>query len=173
MNIQPDNGYFGWTNKRFYWHSQNSRLWKSLCGICTCVFAFGFNELRSVFLTLSLCLHVYVCRYSKLSDPANWLKINQTNGQITTMALLDRESIYVKNNVYEATFLAFDNGKSGKSGWVCVLWWSDEQWHVLTIKSRHCLSGYVPLSSRLNKLQALTWNLLAVIHAPETCFENY
>lgn len=56
------------------------------------------------------------CRYSKLSDPANWLKINRTNGQITTMALLDRESIFVKNNVYEATFLAFDNGKSGKSG---------------------------------------------------------
>lgn len=32
------------------------------------------------------------------------------------MALLDRESMFVKNNVYEATFLAFDNGKSGKSG---------------------------------------------------------
>ena len=56
-----------------------------------------------------------VCRYSKLSDPANWLRINRTNGQISTMALLDRESMYVKNNVYEATFLAFDNGKSGKS----------------------------------------------------------
>ncbi|KAE8298039.1 Cadherin-4 Retinal cadherin [Larimichthys crocea] len=54
-----------------------------------------------------------IVRYSKLSDPANWLKINRTNGQITTMALLDRESMYVKNNVYEATFLAFDNGKSG------------------------------------------------------------
>ena len=56
-----------------------------------------------------------MCRYSKLSDPANWLRINRTNGQISTMALLDRESMYVKNNVYEATFLAFDNGKSGKS----------------------------------------------------------
>lgn len=65
------------------------------------------------FITLRVC--VRVCRYSKLSDPANWLKINRTNGQITTMALLDRESMYVKNNVYEATFLAFDNGKSGKS----------------------------------------------------------
>ncbi|CAF96546.1 unnamed protein product [Tetraodon nigroviridis] len=54
-----------------------------------------------------------IVRYSKLSDPANWLKINRTNGQITTMALLDRESMFVKNNVYEATFLAFDNGKSG------------------------------------------------------------
>ncbi|KAI4826526.1 hypothetical protein KUCAC02_029972, partial [Chaenocephalus aceratus] len=57
-----------------------------------------------------------VCRYSKLSDPANWLKINRTNGQITTMALLDRESMYVKNNVYEATFLAFDNGSPQASG---------------------------------------------------------
>lgn len=68
-------------------------------------------------LLLSQCIFVFLCenRYSKLSDPANWLKINRTNGQITTMALLDRESMYVKNNVYEATFLAFDNGKSGKS----------------------------------------------------------
>uniref|UniRef100_A0A8C3AB10 Cadherin-4 n=1 Tax=Cyclopterus lumpus TaxID=8103 RepID=A0A8C3AB10_CYCLU len=57
-----------------------------------------------------------IVRYSKLSDPANWLKINRTNGQITTMALLDRESMYVKNNVYEATFLAFDNGSPQASG---------------------------------------------------------
>lgn len=87
------------------------------------MFAFGFNE-PSVFLSLSLFVSVAVRvhRYSKLSDPANWLKINRTNGQITTMALLDRESMYVKNNVYEATFLAFDNGKSGKSGCLCVSW---------------------------------------------------
>ncbi|XP_071399279.1 cadherin-4-like, partial [Centroberyx affinis] len=51
-------------------------------------------------------------RYSKLNDPADWLSINRTNGQIVTTATLDRESIYVKNNVYEATFLATDNGKS-------------------------------------------------------------
>uniref|UniRef100_A0A8C6U3V4 Cadherin-4 n=1 Tax=Neogobius melanostomus TaxID=47308 RepID=A0A8C6U3V4_9GOBI len=57
-----------------------------------------------------------IVRYSKLSDPANWLRINRTNGQITTMATLDRESIYVKNNVYEATFLAFDNGSPQASG---------------------------------------------------------
>lgn len=53
-----------------------------------------------------------VCRYSKLSDPANWLHINTSNGQITTAAVLDRESLYTKNNVYEATFLAADNGES-------------------------------------------------------------
>ncbi|XP_037535052.1 cadherin-4 [Nematolebias whitei] len=57
-----------------------------------------------------------IVRYSKLSDPANWLKINRTNGQITTMALLDRESMYVKNNMYEATFLAYDNGSPQASG---------------------------------------------------------
>ncbi|NXJ48331.1 CADH4 protein, partial [Spizaetus tyrannus] len=55
-------------------------------------------------------------RYSKLSDPANWLNINATNGQITTAAVLDRESDYIKNNVYEATFLAADNGIPPTSG---------------------------------------------------------
>uniref|UniRef100_A0A2K6MB51 Cadherin-4 n=1 Tax=Rhinopithecus bieti TaxID=61621 RepID=A0A2K6MB51_RHIBE len=55
-------------------------------------------------------------RYSKLSDPANWLHINATNGQITTAAVLDRESLYTKNNVYEATFLAADNGIPPASG---------------------------------------------------------
>lgn len=49
-------------------------------------------------------------RYSKLSDPASWLHLNATNGQITTAAVLDRESVCIKNNVYEATFLAADNG---------------------------------------------------------------
>lgn len=55
-------------------------------------------------------------RYSKLSDPADWLHINTTNGQITTAAVLDRESLYIRNNVYEATFLAADNGAPGSGG---------------------------------------------------------
>nr|KAF6421894.1 cadherin 4 [Rousettus aegyptiacus] len=55
-------------------------------------------------------------RYSKLSDPANWLRINASNGQVTTAAALDRESLYVRNNVYEATFLAADNGAPPASG---------------------------------------------------------
>lgn len=38
--------------------------------------------------------------------------MNATNGQVTTAAVLDRESLYTKNNVYEATFLAADNGAS-------------------------------------------------------------
>uniref|UniRef100_A0A8C1G750 Cadherin-4 n=1 Tax=Cyprinus carpio TaxID=7962 RepID=A0A8C1G750_CYPCA len=55
-------------------------------------------------------------RYSKLTDPANWLKINRTNGRITTTAVLDRESPYMKKNVYEATFLAVDNGSPPATG---------------------------------------------------------
>jgi cadherin 4 type 1 (R-cadherin) len=50
-------------------------------------------------------------RYTKLNDPALWLSINRTSGQIVTIATLDRESTYVKNNVYEATFLAIDSGE--------------------------------------------------------------
>lgn len=50
-------------------------------------------------------------RYSKLSDPADWLRIDPNNGRINTIAILDRESPYVQNNLYNATFLATDNGK--------------------------------------------------------------
>lgn len=55
-------------------------------------------------------------RYSKLSDPGNWFKIDPATGVITTMAVLDRESLYVKNNMYNATFLATDNGIPPMSG---------------------------------------------------------
>ncbi|ETE67406.1 Cadherin-2, partial [Ophiophagus hannah] len=55
-------------------------------------------------------------RYSKLSDPANWLKIDPINGQITTTSILDRESPHVKNNMYNATFLAIDSGIPLMSG---------------------------------------------------------
>ncbi|XP_054901943.1 cadherin-4-like isoform X3 [Poeciliopsis prolifica] len=57
-----------------------------------------------------------IIRYSKLNDPANWLSINRTSGQIVTTGMLDRESVYVKNNIYEATFLATDNGSPEASG---------------------------------------------------------
>ncbi|MEQ2164787.1 Chromodomain-helicase DNA-binding protein [Goodea atripinnis] len=54
--------------------------------------------------------------YSKLSDPANWLMIDQNTGRIKTIAILDRESPYVKNSLYNATFLATDNGEKKASG---------------------------------------------------------
>ncbi|KAF5901002.1 cadherin-2, partial [Clarias magur] len=55
-------------------------------------------------------------RYSKLSDPADWLRIDPNNGRIATIAVLDRESPYVQNNLYNATFLATDNGIPPASG---------------------------------------------------------
>ncbi|KAF0035824.1 hypothetical protein F2P81_011136 [Scophthalmus maximus] len=52
------------------------------------------------------------------SDPdrLQMQQIIRTNGQIVTTAMLDRESVYVKNNIYEATFLATDNGSPAASG---------------------------------------------------------
>lgn len=55
-------------------------------------------------------------RYSKLYDPAGWLTVDPNTGRLTTIATLDRESPYVKNNMYNATFLASDNGVPPASG---------------------------------------------------------
>uniref|UniRef100_A0A4W5NM65 Cadherin 2 n=1 Tax=Hucho hucho TaxID=62062 RepID=A0A4W5NM65_9TELE len=55
-------------------------------------------------------------RYTRLSDPANWLRIDPNTGRITTIAVLDRESPYVKDNMYSATFLASDSGVPPASG---------------------------------------------------------
>ncbi|XP_061150988.1 cadherin-2 [Syngnathus typhle] len=55
-------------------------------------------------------------RYTKLSDPANWLRSDPSNGRVTTMAILDRESPFVKNSMYNATFLATDNGNPPATG---------------------------------------------------------
>ena len=69
--------------------------------------------MKCIWCVSNFSIDVSLCtlRYSKMNDPADWLAINRTNGQIVTTATLDRESIYVKNNIYEATFLATDNGK--------------------------------------------------------------
>lgn len=88
----------------------------------------GGRALGSSSMSLAHLPLLSLRRYSKLSDPANWLHINATNGQITTAAVLDRESLYIKNNVYEATFLAADNGAprsgqwGGAVGCSAVLW---------------------------------------------------
>ncbi|XP_075901214.1 cadherin-2-like [Nelusetta ayraudi] len=55
-------------------------------------------------------------RYSKISDPADWLEIDPLTGRISTIAVLDRESPSVKNNIYNVTFMALDNGIPPASG---------------------------------------------------------
>ncbi|XDV26358.1 hypothetical protein PO909_030102, partial [Leuciscus waleckii] len=49
-------------------------------------------------------------RYSTLSDPANWLRIDPMYGHITTIGVLDRESPFVQDNIYTAMFLVTDSG---------------------------------------------------------------
>ncbi|KAM4739810.1 cadherin-2-like [Anableps anableps] len=55
-------------------------------------------------------------RYSKIYDPANWLEIDSVYGRISTIAVLDRESPFIKNNLYNVTFTASDNGISPATG---------------------------------------------------------
>ncbi|NXG71502.1 CAD13 protein, partial [Baryphthengus martii] len=55
-------------------------------------------------------------RYSVYKDPAGWLEIHPTNGTIGTIAILDRESPYVHNNIYTALFLAIDSGNPPATG---------------------------------------------------------
>ncbi|XP_061404208.1 cadherin-4-like [Lethenteron reissneri] len=50
----------------------------------------------------------HIMRYGKLNDPANWLEIDPVTGDIRTRAPLDRESPYVVNNTYTATFSVVD-----------------------------------------------------------------
>ncbi|XP_008432407.2 cadherin-2 [Poecilia reticulata] len=51
-------------------------------------------------------------------DPDRYMQqtISPSTGRISTIAILDRESPYVKNSLYNATFLATDNGKTPASG---------------------------------------------------------
>uniref|UniRef100_H3CYP9 Cadherin 2, type 1, N-cadherin (neuronal) n=1 Tax=Tetraodon nigroviridis TaxID=99883 RepID=H3CYP9_TETNG len=55
-------------------------------------------------------------RYSKMYDPASWLRIDPFNGRISTIAILDRESPYVRNNQYNVTFVASDDDRPAASG---------------------------------------------------------
>ncbi|XP_069822187.1 cadherin-1-like [Dendropsophus ebraccatus] len=50
------------------------------------------------------------------NDPAGWLSVNPENGIITGNGQLDRESMYVKNNMYKAIILAVDNGSPVATG---------------------------------------------------------
>lgn len=50
-------------------------------------------------------------RFAVLRDPADWLSVNSFKGNVTTKAILDRESPHVHHNQYTALFIATDNGK--------------------------------------------------------------
>lgn len=49
-------------------------------------------------------------RYIKGEDPADWVTVDPVTGIITTSKILDRESSFVKDNIYSVTIYAVDNG---------------------------------------------------------------
>uniref|UniRef100_A0A3P8YLA3 Cadherin domain-containing protein n=1 Tax=Esox lucius TaxID=8010 RepID=A0A3P8YLA3_ESOLU len=54
--------------------------------------------------------------YMKGNDPAQWVAVDAKTGKITTTKILDRESPYVKNDVYQVTVFAVDDGKPPMTG---------------------------------------------------------
>ncbi|KAM7405019.1 hypothetical protein PAMP_012310 [Pampus punctatissimus] len=49
--------------------------------------------------------------YKKGEDPANWVIVDSVTGKITTSKILDRESSFVKDNIYKVTVYASNNGE--------------------------------------------------------------
>ncbi len=48
--------------------------------------------------------------YSIGEDPADWVTVDKVTGKVTTSKAVDRESPYVKDNIYNVTIYAVDNG---------------------------------------------------------------
>ncbi|XP_068198583.1 cadherin-like protein 26 [Antennarius striatus] len=49
--------------------------------------------------------------YVKGKDPADWVTVDHVTGRITTSKAFDRESHFVKDNIYNITVYAVDNGQ--------------------------------------------------------------
>ncbi|XP_054652797.1 cadherin-2A-like isoform X2 [Dunckerocampus dactyliophorus] len=54
--------------------------------------------------------------YMKGEDPADWVTVDTLTGAVTTSKILDRESLYVKDNIYKATVCAVDDGVPPMTG---------------------------------------------------------
>lgn len=50
-------------------------------------------------------------RYKKLHDPNGWISIDEISGSIQTSKILDRETSAPRNELYNVTVLAIDQGK--------------------------------------------------------------
>uniref|UniRef100_UPI00398F7879 B-cadherin isoform X2 n=1 Tax=Pristiophorus japonicus TaxID=55135 RepID=UPI00398F7879 len=55
-------------------------------------------------------------RYRMGSDPAKWFEIEEVTGIIILTKSMDRESEFVKNSIYTATVLAYDDGAPSATG---------------------------------------------------------
>ncbi|KAF3697091.1 Cadherin-2 Neural cadherin [Channa argus] len=54
--------------------------------------------------------------YTKGNDSAGWITVDSSTGKISTSKIIDRESHYVKDNIYVVTICAVDNGKPQMTG---------------------------------------------------------
>ncbi|XP_041702612.1 cadherin-13 [Coregonus clupeaformis] len=60
--------------------------------------------------------HANTFTYVKGKDPCDCVAIDPKTGKITTTKILDRESPYVKDNVYQVTLFAIDDGQPPMTG---------------------------------------------------------
>lgn len=56
-------------------------------------------------------LSLFPLRYYKVSDPASWIKVDESTGQLKIANTIDRESHFVTNGVYNVTMKAVDASK--------------------------------------------------------------
>uniref|UniRef100_A0A674A8Z2 Cadherin 26, tandem duplicate 2 n=1 Tax=Salmo trutta TaxID=8032 RepID=A0A674A8Z2_SALTR len=60
--------------------------------------------------------HANTFKYVKGKDPCDCVAVDAKTGKITTTKILDRESPYVKDNVYQVTVFAIDDGQPPMTG---------------------------------------------------------
>ncbi|XP_035597168.1 cadherin-13 [Oncorhynchus keta] len=60
--------------------------------------------------------HANTFKYVKGKDPCDCVAVDTKTGKITTTKILDRESPYVKDNLYQVTVFAIDDGQPPMTG---------------------------------------------------------
>uniref|UniRef100_A0A673ZRZ9 Desmocollin-2-like n=1 Tax=Salmo trutta TaxID=8032 RepID=A0A673ZRZ9_SALTR len=74
-------------------------------------------------------------KYYKVSDPASWIKVYETTGQLKIANTIDRESHFVTNGVYNVTMKAVDASLKTGTGTV-IIQVEDMNDHVPVIPSK-------------------------------------